>query len=630
MLGIDYRDPLLINTVGHAVGILVFGAMAVLLIKDWRHNGLRQTRLSLTAALLAFFWNLGSILVLAASGRESGALEGVVTFSFSILSLLPAVLLHIVLRQRRLVWIAAGYGLSGVAVLLHLGEPVLAPARLHQFGLLVIAIGYGFLIGILIVVSFRSKGRRFLRDPELVSLCCLLLFCISFVHFGYGHAASAWTAEIAWHHAGIPLALFVLLQDYRFLLLDVFSRFLVNFGLAAVYAIGALFVYRHLDLGGTLRQDKFWLGIGFVADCLVLISFAIVRAQLQRWVASRLFRRRGIVECMNRLSMVAMRATSEEQLLEEFAAAFAECIDAVRFAVRAAVSSNLDKPIVSSNPLKGRIFEDVDWVEAIVPLRFSQGDFCHVLLGARHGGRRYLSEDLETLRQIAGAATEQIERFRGEALRRLVSQAELRALQSQINPHFLFNALNTLYGTIDRQSKQARQFVLNLAEIFRYFLRTDRTFIPLEQELKIVRAYLEIEKLRLGDRLETSLSIPETAQSTLIPVLSLQPLVENAVKHGVAATRGKGLVSLSVEETEEGLWIKVQDSGTGFQATLPTGAGVGLDNVRQRLRLCYGDAEGLDIKTGPNGTVVSFLIPLQEGTDGQSRPGRLSGNFVHS
>ena len=633
MLSIDYRDPLLINTVGHSVGILVFGAMAVLLVKDWRHNGLRQTRLSLTAALLAFFWNLGSLLVLAASGHESLALEALVTFSFSILSLLPAVLLHIVLRQRRLIWKAGGYALSGLAVLFHLCEFVLAPARLHQFGLLVIAVGYGLLVGTIMALRFRSKGRQLLRDPEFVSLACLLLFSISFIHFGYGHAASAWTAEIAWHHAGIPLALFVLLQDYRFLLLDVFSRFLLNFGLAAVYAVAAFLVYRHFDLRRILGTDRFWLGIGFVAGCLFLISFAVVRAWLQRWMTARLFRRRGIVDCMNRLTTAAMRATSEGQLIEECAGALADCIEAARFSVRSGVVSNLDRPIVGNHPSKGKIFEDMDWVEAIVPLRFSRGDSCHVLLGARQGGRRYLSEDLDALRQMAGAATEQIERFRSEALQRLVSQAELRALQSQINPHFLFNALNTLYGTIDRQSKQARQFVLNLAEIFRYFLRTDRTFIPLEEELKIVRAYLEIEKLRLGDRLETCLSIPETARSALIPVLSVQPLVENAVKHGVAAKQGKGFVRLTVEEKEAGLWIRVQDSGPGFQAKPADGAGgagVGLDNVRQRLRLCYGDAAALNVKTDSTGTVVSFLIPAQDVIGGHNRKSRLSQNLVHS
>ncbi len=98
---VSYRDPLLINTVGHAVGVLLFGVMALLLLKDWRHNGVRQTRLSLAAALLALFWNGGSLMVLASSGCESRLLEEVVSFSFSVLSVLPAVLLHLVLGHRK-------------------------------------------------------------------------------------------------------------------------------------------------------------------------------------------------------------------------------------------------------------------------------------------------------------------------------------------------------------------------------------------------------------------------------------------------------------------------------------------------------------------------------------------------
>ncbi len=132
-------------------------------------------------------------------------------------------------------------------------------------------------------------------------------------------------------------------------------------------------------------------------------------------------------------------------------------------------------------------------MEAVVPLRFSQGDCCQILLGARSGGRRYLSEDVETLRQFSASIVEQIECFRSQALQRLVGEAEFRALQSQINPHFLFNTLNTLYGTIDRSSQPARRFVLNLADIFRYFLQTDRAFVSLGEELKIIQAYLEIK-----------------------------------------------------------------------------------------------------------------------------------------
>src|SRR6202035_2997713 len=127
------------------------------------------------------------------------------------------------------------------------------------------------------------------------------------------------------------------------------------------------------------------------------------------------------------------------------------------------------------------------------------------------GGRRYLSEDLQALSRLTAAIVEQVERFRNSEMQRLVSQAELRALQSQINPHFLFNALNTLYGTIPREEVGARRMVINLAEIFRYFLQSDRTFVPLSQEMQIVRAYLEVEQLRLGDRLRVEFQVDEAA-----------------------------------------------------------------------------------------------------------------------
>jgi two-component system, LytTR family, sensor kinase len=609
---ISYRDPLLINTVGHSVGVLLFGVLVVLLFKDQRHNGLRQTRLSLIAGLLAFLWNLGSLLVLASSGRETLLLEAVVTFSFSVLSLLPAVLLHLVLKHTRRAFVICGYLMSGLAVLLHLVELAEPPSRPHQAALLVISAGFGLLVVITMALSLRSVRKPFALDSEVVSLGCLLLFTLSFVHFGYGHATSAWTSEIAWHHASIPLALFVLLQDYRFLLLDVFFRFLLNFGLAAAYALAAFALNERFQIWARMTRDEFWMGVGLVGLCVALISFAFARAVLQRWLTLRLFRRSGIEVSTTRLASAAAKAQTEQQVLQECAAALAECLSADRFLVQLNPMNIADGPLVTGSLPKGRLLENPAWVEAVIPLRFSRGDTCQILLGARLGGRRYLSEDLDLIRRLSGTVIEQVERFRGEALQRLVAQAELRALQSQINPHFLFNALNTLYGTIDRTSYLARRFVLNLAEIFRYFLRTDQTYIRLEEELQIVRAYLEIEKLRLGDRLETSLSVPEPALSTLIPVLTIQPLVENAVKHGIAAKRDKGCIAVIVSEIPGGLSVKVQDTGVGFAAE-PRGAssgnGIGLKNVRQRLRLCYGDQSDLDIRSGSGGTVVSFVIP---------------------
>src|SRR5262249_21335844 len=155
----------------------------------------------------------------------------------------------------------------------------------------------------------------------------------------------------------------------------------------------------------------------------------------------------------------------------------------------------------------------------------------------------------------------QVERKRHLEMQALASKAELRALQAQINPHFLFNSFNTLYGTIARDNSEARRLVLNLADIFRYFLRSDRAFITLEEELKIVKAYLEIESLRLGPKLTTAIQVADDLLKAEIPVLSIQPLVENAVKHGVAPRSAKGFVGLNIWFEDNRLKVQVRNTG---------------------------------------------------------------------
>jgi LytS/YehU family sensor histidine kinase len=241
----------------------------------------------------------------------------------------------------------------------------------------------------------------------------------------------------------------------------------------------------------------------------------------------------------------------------------------------------------------------------------AHGDVRYLLLGRRHGGRRYLSEDLQSLSRLTTVILEQVERFRSLEMQRLVSQAELRALQSQINPHFLFNALNTLYGIIPRDASGARKTVLNLAEIFRYFLQSERSFIPLSEELEIVRAYLEIERLRLGPRLEVQIYVDDAALPILIPILSIQPLVENAIKHGLSSKPGPGLLGLRATVLDDQLQIAVEDNGLGLDASTDnSGSGVGLANVKRRLQLCFGPDADILIDSSSDGTKVQFAIPL--------------------
>jgi two-component system, LytTR family, sensor kinase len=600
----NLRDPILINTIGHTAGALLFGLIIILLVRDWRAHGVRQTKLSLAAALLALAWNASSLVALASSNTGAVSMDFVLAFSFSVLSLLPAVLLQVALQGKQPAIAIAGFAVSACAVLLHCSELFSHSFALHQLALFLIAIGFG----VLTVIAFLIR-----RKTEWISLGCLLLFTTSFLHFGYQHVSSPWAAEITWHHIGIPVVLIVLLQDYRFLLLDTFVRFLVNFGLAAVYIVTLLALNQSSRLWDSARPSAFLTAIALVALCLSLILFAYLRGILQIWVSRVIFRRESVEECIKKITALATVAKSEEELLTRAAFEVAQHLGTDRFALSAHPQSNtsgIEKPsVLFRAQAPGEAFS----AEARIPLRLSSGDVRFLVAGSRRGGRRYVSEDLEEMRHLAAVIVEQVELFRAEEMRHLVSQAELRALQAQINPHFLFNALNTLYGTIDRRSHEARRMVLNLADIFRYFLQGDRVTIQLSEELRIIEAYLEIEKLRLGDRLETELIVTAAAKAVMIPILSIQPLVENAVKHGVAAKQGPGKVCLRAEIGAAGLRVTVEDTGVGLEESRrhsEGGAGVGLDNVRRRLALSYGAVSTLDIQSSTAGTVVTFLIPV--------------------
>jgi hypothetical protein len=213
-----------------------------------------------------------------------------------------------------------------------------------------------------------------------------------------------------------------------------------------------------------------------------------------------------------------------------------------------------------------------DWAEAAVPIRLAQASSRVVLLGRRQGGQRYLGEDLEALAKAAAEIAGKVESLRQEEMTRLVSQAELRALQSQINPHFLFNALNTLYGTIPRESSTARRMVLNLADIFRYFLQSDKTFVTLAEEMQIVKRVPGSGAEPAGRPAGGAIDVDDAALAVTIPVLSIQPLVENAIKHGVAQRTEPGFVRIAATLRRRRF---AGDGGEQRRAARPDGARCG-------------------------------------------------------
>ena len=614
---LDLREPLLINTLGHAAGVLLFGLFLWLFMQDQRGAQRRRNWLPVAIAVDALIWNLGSLAVLAASHYGLQSADLLVAISFSVLSLLPALLLHFSIEDRLPAVRVTGYVMSGLAVVLHFVELKAESVNWHQAAILLITVGFTILTAASVVLLRRVGTSERTRGSQVWGTMCLFLFATSFVHFGTGHARHAWSAEIAVHHAGIPLALLVLLQDFRFLLLDAFLRFLVNAFAAAAFIALLVTVNVRLALLERASGDPFLQGMLAVSLCLVFLAFAFFRSRLQRWLTLRVFRRPAPETAIQPLRALGAASRDEGAYLESAAQRIGDFISAQRVELARGIADPSERaetaaPYPVTDRSSWRLWRDRPWIEAVLPLRLPGGETLHILLGRRSGGRRYLSEDLASLSQLAAVVIEQVERFREAEMQRLVSRAELRALQAQINPHFLFNSLNTLYGTIPRDNPDARRIVLNLADVFRYFLQSEKTFISLSEELRIVEAYLEIEALRLGGRLKTQIEVDDSARSLLIPVLSIQPLIENAVKHGIAMQTGVGVVRLRVEANERGTSIRVEDSGNGFRpsnGTSTVGAGVGLENVRRRLQLCYGPAANLLITSSESGSSVEFLVP---------------------
>lgn len=603
------HQPLIVNAVGNLAGAIAFAIFLTLALRGATMRRLRNNWRSIGSAALALVWNAGSFLaLLLPPGRTHGVVEAV---RYSALSLLPAVLLDLSLagRLRRLT--TAGYVVSGAAIAMHLLEVLLPGAGLHQRALLLIAGSFGALTvaaaaGILMAGGHDLKGRL----SRTLAAMGLLLFVVTFAHFASGRPPQGWSNELFLHHVGIPIALLILLQDYRIIFLDAFVRFLANVLLAAAMALLGM---RFLALPAAGAQGnalaETWILAGW---CGLFVIFAFLRGAVQQLLTRVVFRQNDVGSAAHELRAGAADFRSEQDYVRWSGQRIAEFLETRQFETAEGPYA-LDFPAIAAEIPWLRQEERWAWVEAAAPVRTTQASQRVLLLGRRRGGRRYLSEDLGALSHLAGAVAEEVERFRAAEMQRLVSEAELRALQSQINPHFLFNALNTLYGIIPRESDRARKTVLNLSDIFRYILRSDKALIPLAEEIKIVTAYLEIERLRLGPRLNTTIEVDESCQQTPIPILSIQPLVENAIKHGISASEGESWLRVTVKALADEMTVTVEDSGAGAttEAARPIvkGAGVGLANVTRRLQLHFGPRAGVTMRQSEAGTRVEFSAP---------------------
>jgi two-component system LytT family sensor kinase len=231
-------------------------------------------------------------------------------------------------------------------------------------------------------------------------------------------------------------------------------------------------------------------------------------------------------------------------------------------------------------------------------------------------------DELRIVQEAASLVSAQVELSVVREQEERLAQAELRALRAQISPHFIYNALAAVAGDIHARPDEARELLIDFAEFTRYLFRDGRSYVTLADELAHVERYLRLEQARFRDSLHVTVDVPAETLVAVVPAMSIQPLVENAVRHGVERRAGSGRIAITSRVTGGDVELRVSDDGIGINAErIPAllagaGGGIGLSNVDARLRATFGERYALRIESRPGqGTTAVMIVPNLAGDE---------------
>lgn len=603
-----------LNLVGFVTGTALYAMLLALVLRndkptgtiDSRHHWSPQ-RLPLATAVLGLVWNLGELSAYALPRLgylgESIALWAI---SFPALGVLAAVVVHSVARElpRGFALTAVAYGCSAAASVLHLATVITGNPEPSSIAFLLLTVCYS-----LIIVALAAMTRGQANGQRVWWVLALALFAVSASHLGRFHEGDdGWAIELVGHHAAIPLAFAILYQDYRFALADLFLKRALT--LIAIVAIA----FTGYTVVTTLPQGPLSAG--------VLMAMWVATSLVSPWVHRRIVR---FVDqtLLGRTDYAALRSAIGQALQGQNA------IEGVLGTVCARLAPALAAREVwwsEDSP------EATDGRRAVTSEgRVSTTDLPRyvVRIGELTGGRRLLSDDLALVESVLAVAARRIDQIRltnerydvqlrEEEMLKLAAEAELKALRAQVNPHFLFNALTTIGYLIETAPPRALNTLMQLTALLRGVLKSEGEFTTLGRELELVEHYLKIEHERFEERLRVRIDVPQALRGLRIPTLVVQPLVENAIKHGVAPSKSGGDVELMaavVRSPHQQLRIAVRNTGAPLHDASPRYAGehVGVDNVRRRLSGHYGTGATLTLVTDQDGsTVAEILMPVIE------------------
>ncbi|HSI88686.1 MAG TPA: histidine kinase [Pyrinomonadaceae bacterium] len=606
---------------GFSVGLALYVLLALMVLRHRRTNeGGNVGVLLLATAALGIIWNAGELfLFILRDFAANPNFPWVTAAAYSALGFLPSVVVHSaqLSGRARMLPTAAAYLLSTGAAALHFQAAATGGEVPSRTALITLTIGAVSLIAALLIFNFRD-----LIEKKAVWASALLIFALSSLHLVGKGEGSVWYIELVAHQSSLPLGLVILYQNYRFAFGDLFLKRAISVILlagvaSALYAWVAVPLLRYHETHD--RDDALAAGLILVLWVATgLIYPALHRAAV--WLVDRIILRRpdygelqrAIADDIEQVETEAeVLLTVRERLAETLTAGDAQLSEAETTG-NAAIPSNTFL---------------AESAKLIFPT--AEPPFHKLSLSGLQGGRRILSDEAAMLGASALIAARRIdairvgqERFelqaREQEFAKLAAEAELTALRAQINPHFLFNALTTIGYLIEAAPDKALQTLLQLTKLLRAVLSRPGEFTTLGDELDLIGSYLKIEKARFEERLVLAIDVDDSLRRIKIPSLILQPLVENAVKHGIAENRDGGEVAISaglrdIQNGRQMLEITVRDPGCRHSVNADHSEnGVGLENVRGRLRTHYGPAAALELDVGSGGpTTARMTIPVE-------------------
>jgi two-component system, LytTR family, sensor kinase len=603
-----------LNLVGFVTGSALYAMLLALVLRNDKAKGLSLQTLPLATAVLGLVWNLGelSAYALPRLGYFNESI-GLWAISFPALGLLAAVVVHSVARElpRGQALTAVSYGCSAVASVLHLATVISGNPEASSIAFLLLTVCYS-----LIIVALAVMTRSQANTQRVLWVLALALFAVSASHLGRFHAGDdGWAVELVGHHAAIPLAFAILYQDYRFALADLFLKRALTLIAIVAIAFAGYTVVTMLPAGpfAASMLMVLWVGTSLVSPWL--------HRRMVRFVDQSMLGRVDYAALRTSIGVTLQSQNSLEGVLDTACARLAPALAAREvWWVEASSAGNEPRVVTSEAGVK-----TTDQPRYLVRI------------GELTGGRRLLSDDLALVDAVLDTAARRIDQIRltheryevqlrEEEMLKLTAEAELKALRAQVNPHFLFNALTTIGYLIETAPPRALNTLMQLTALLRGVLKSEGEFTTLGRELELVEHYLKIEHERFEERLRVRIDVPHALRGIRIPTLVVQPLVENAIKHGVAPSRSGGDVEVRASITDESiLRVAVRNSGAPLHAAAPRGSGerVGVDNVRRRLAGHYGEAATLTLVTDAAGsTVAEITMPaLQPATASSRREG---------